>query len=290
MLPLVCSLLLVAVASCQRNEVYMEYRAVNSAAWTNNEKLEFDLGPVPEDGVYVLSVELRTTESNTYPYKDLLIEVRQLWSREDDAEKDSLYRANDSLRTISRAEMDETMHLLSLYDERLGRDRDEEVDDDESDTLSDDDDDEADEDNDSKSRKNKKKNAKSKKKGGKDKEKDAKKRKDEPRRPSPRDSILAITDSLNEVIEHHKGAIRQYTSINDSIDSERARRVYADTVCFSFDSDELRPTGIVVRQYTLPVKVIRLHEGQTAHITLRHIMRLEAIPGISDVGLTLEMK
>lgn len=290
-LMMVCSLLLVALASCQRNEVYMEYLPVNTADWDTNDRLEFDLSPVPEDGMYVLSVELRTTEANIYPYKDLLLEVRQLWSKEDDAEQDSLYHLNDSLCEAHRIEMAEDERLIAHNNQRVGFNRRAQLQA------------QKEEQSDQRRREKAEKKAKKSKKKKDDKDKDDKKKDDrkkgdrkkaerdtadEPPRMTRRDSIIAVTDSLIKAIDLLQVDIWRMESMNDSIDLDRAHRVSADTVEFRFDIPDRDATGIVVRQYNMPVRVLSLLKGQTAHITLRHIMRLQTLPGISDIGITLE--
>lgn len=259
----VCSVALVLLASCQRSEIYMDYRAVNSAAWEANDKQTFDLGPVPEDGTYLLSLDLRTTATRIYPYKELLIEARQLWSEDDDAAEDSLHHVNDSLCALYRAEMAENQRIIRDNIERFNLYNDDDEDDD-----------------DHKRRKPVRKPRKSKRKGHQDND-------DEPRI-SPRDSALAVTDSLDRAFSKRRAEVWRMTATNDSIDKARARRVMTDTIFFDFDTGDLPSTGIAVQQYSQPIGTLELRAGQTARITLRHIMRLEAIPGISDVGLRLE--
>lgn len=60
-----------------------------------------------------------------------------------------------------------------------------------------------------------------------------------------------------------------------------------DTVACPLTDDFERATGIAVRQYEFPATRLYVHQGDSAHITLRHIMRQEEVPGISDIGLSL---
>lgn len=288
MLTVLCAVLLASLTACQRSEVYMEYLPVSTTEWGTNDRLEFDLSPVPEDGMYVLSVELRTTEANIYPYKDLLLEVRQLWSKEDDAEQDSIYQLNDSLCEAYRLEMAEDERLIARNNQRVGVNRRAQLQA-QKEELSD-----------QRRRMREEKRAERKarkaKKDKDDKEGSKKKRSkkkvetaaDEKPRMTRRDSIIATTDSLIKAIDLLQVGIWRMESMNDSIDLDRANRVSADTVEFRFDVPDHESTGIVVRQYTMPVRVLSLLKGQTAHITLRHIMRLQSLPGISDIGITLE--
>lgn len=296
MLTVLCAVILASLTACQRSEVYMEYLPVSTTDWGTNDRLEFDLSPVPEDGMYVLSVELRTTEANIYPYKDLLLEVRQLWSKEDDAEQDSIYHLNDSLCEAHRLEMAEDERLIAHNNQRVGFNRRAQLQA-QKEELSDQRRREKAEKKTKKSKKkkdDKKKDDKEKddkKKGDKkkgDKKKAERDTADEKPRMTRRDSIIATTDSLIKAIDLLQVDIWRMESMNDSIDIDRASRVSADTVEFRFDIPDHESTGIVVRQYTMPVRVLSLLKGQTAHITLRHIMRLQSLPGISDIGLTLE--
>lgn len=45
--------------------------------------------------------------------------------------------------------------------------------------------------------------------------------------------------------------------------------------------------GVNAYQYTFPVADFRVHEGDSLHITVRHDMKREILPGISDVGIKL---
>lgn len=48
---------------------------------------------------------------------------------------------------------------------------------------------------------------------------------------------------------------------------------------------DLNGSGLRVMQYSFPVGKIALHKGQSGTITIRHIMRREILPGVSDVGI-----
>lgn len=266
--------LVLGLAGCQRTETFMEYLPVNTEAWDANDKLEFDLEPVPEDGTYRLSLEMRTTEARTYPYQELLVEVRQLWSKDDDACTDSIYHANDSLADAYRAEMAADERLIAANDDKVGINRRAQL------------------------QAEKEHKADLKRKGKtepkpkpKPKPKpDPKKKGGKPEKPrlSPRDSIIRVTDSLINALDVLQTHIWRVESINDSIDRDRRHRVSADTVTFNFETADDAVTGITVRQYRKTIGELHLLKGQTAHIIVRHIMRKEGLPGISDIGITLE--
>lgn len=89
-LPL-CIVILSTLAGCElRTDVVSDYRPVDTKEWRANDKVEFEVGPLTDDADYLLTLHLRSTAANAYPYKDLYLEVRQLWSEDGDAADDSL--------------------------------------------------------------------------------------------------------------------------------------------------------------------------------------------------------
>lgn len=325
-----------AFTGCQQTDIYTVYQPVNTAAWEGNDKLEFDLGPIAEDGDYALSLQVRTTAVNAYPYKDLIVEVRQLWSRDDDAAKDSLRHVNDSLSRVHRDQIAANDQRVAANDRKISFNRlaadDEDAPkagaaDEGSDNKSEStegsgekatkkkegsQDDDNDNDGDKKSSKKKKskkskKSDKEKSKEKPDKEKSKKKKsgskKDGSSKSSKksgksklakskghteRDSIMAISDSLDAASDKLRAVVQQMEAANDSIAAERAHRIAIDTVSIPLADDNKDVTGIAVRQYNTHVGTLHLQAGQKAHIIIRHIMRLDALPGISDIGVTLE--
>lgn len=268
-------MLVLSLAACQRSEVYMEYHPVSTTGWANNETLEFDLGPVPEDGTYILSVDARTTKSSVYPYRVLNLEVRQLWSKEDDAVADSIHRDNDSTMQAYRAEMATDEGLIAANNAKVGFDRRAQL--------------QAEKERkDDLKRQGKSAQPKGEKQSAPAKKDAAGKKAAEKPKPSPRDSIIAVTDSLIKAIDIMKADIWRREAVNDSIEADREKRVAIDSINFDLSVDDDESTGIVVQQHRSPVKSIRLLKGQTAHIIIRHIMRLEAVTGISDIGISLE--
>ena len=45
--------------------------------------------------------------------------------------------------------------------------------------------------------------------------------------------------------------------------------------------------GVSYYQYRYPISRMKLHQSDSLHITVRHNMRREILPGISDVGIAL---
>ena len=63
-----------------------------------------------------------------------------------------------------------------------------------------------------------------------------------------------------------------------------------DTICFDVTSKEGRFTGngISYFQYTVPVCQEHFMKNDSIHITIRHAMKRDILPGISDIGVKLE--
>lgn len=47
-------------------------------------------------------------------------------------------------------------------------------------------------------------------------------------------------------------------------------------------------TGVALRQYHFPFKQLTLTEGDTLKLTLKHDMQRDPLPGVADVGITLQ--
>lgn len=69
---------------------------------------------------------------------------------------------------------------------------------------------------------------------------------------------------------------------------ERDSIVTIDTLACPLSTDDAATKGIVVRQSTFDIRRLYCNRGDSVHYTVRHIMRQEDIPGISDVGISLE--
>lgn len=48
--------------------------------------------------------------------------------------------------------------------------------------------------------------------------------------------------------------------------------------------------GISSYQYQFPLRDIQLNRGDSLHVSIRHNMKREILPGVSDIGLKMEMK
>jgi gliding motility-associated lipoprotein GldH len=66
--------------------------------------------------------------------------------------------------------------------------------------------------------------------------------------------------------------------------------VHCDTVnCRLFGEDgEKKGPGISYSQYLFHINTLRLQEGDSLHICVRHNMKREIMPGVVDVGIRLQ--
>lgn len=69
-----------------------------------------------------------------------------------------------------------------------------------------------------------------------------------------------------------------------------SHKTTADTISCQLVSRDGRMLGQGVNayQYTFPVADFSVNEGDSLHITVRHDMKREILPGISDVGIRLK--
>ncbi len=71
-----------------------------------------------------------------------------------------------------------------------------------------------------------------------------------------------------------------------------ANKTVTDTVtCEFMDKDgKVKGKGVGYYQYHLPVSVMALNKNDSLHITVRHNMKREILPGVSDIGIELEKR
>ncbi|HBN46811.1 MAG TPA: gliding motility lipoprotein GldH [Prevotella sp.] len=71
-----------------------------------------------------------------------------------------------------------------------------------------------------------------------------------------------------------------------------ANKTVIDTInCPLVDKNgRVKGKGVGFYQYHFPVSLMTLHENDSLHITVRHDMKREILPGVSDVGIELERK
>lgn len=62
-----------------------------------------------------------------------------------------------------------------------------------------------------------------------------------------------------------------------------------DTVVCRFTNEAGNPDsrGLSLNQYEFPVDTVSLGPGMRGHVTVRHIMHRDILPGVSDIGLIL---
>lgn len=71
---------------------------------------------------------------------------------------------------------------------------------------------------------------------------------------------------------------------------EPGRRVRVDTLdCRLYDADgNVLGRGISVLQYGFILADVYLQKGDSLHVCVRHIMKREILPGIADIGFSME--
>lgn len=81
-----------------------------------------------------------------------------------------------------------------------------------------------------------------------------------------------------------------YLIVDQTIYPSREREV--DTVCCRLTTEKGRPMGqgIAYYQYSFPAYAREYKQGDSVHVTIRHCMKRDILPGISDVGLRIERK
>lgn len=71
-----------------------------------------------------------------------------------------------------------------------------------------------------------------------------------------------------------------------------SKKTYTDTLVCKLIGDDgsVRGQGISSYQYRYHVSELTLHAQDSLHISVRHNMMREILPGISDIGISLEKK
>ena len=87
--------------------------------------------------------------------------------------------------------------------------------------------------------------------------------------------------SMTMIVEQH--------IYNKSHNKYRQTKVVTDTVnCNLFDDNgRVKGSGISYYQYHYRISELPLNIGDSLHISVRHDMRREIMPGISDVGISM---
>ena len=64
---------------------------------------------------------------------------------------------------------------------------------------------------------------------------------------------------------------------------------HSDTLNYELIDEDgnMKGKGISHYQYSFPLKTLQLQEGDSVSINIRHDMKREILPGVSDIGITL---
>ncbi len=73
---------------------------------------------------------------------------------------------------------------------------------------------------------------------------------------------------------------------------EPGRRVRVDTLdCRLYDADgNVLGRGISMFQYSFILADVTLQKGDSLHVCVRHVMKREILPGIADIGFSMEAR
>lgn len=81
-----------------------------------------------------------------------------------------------------------------------------------------------------------------------------------------------------------------YQTIYPNQEKGKEKIEKVDTVqCHLMDQNgHSKGQGISYYQYNFPINIYQLDEGDSIHIAIRHDMKREILPGISDIGLKIQ--
>lgn len=88
LLPLLLVLLL--MAACDQRPAAYDYRSLPVDGWEPADTLRFHVDTLRADGIYALTLGLRTNEAQPYAYEDLVLVVRQRWHSPESETVDTL--------------------------------------------------------------------------------------------------------------------------------------------------------------------------------------------------------
>lgn len=85
---LFCTMAILLAASCGYRQKKHTYRSISEEGWSALEPQTFIIDSLPDDGLYDVSVGIRTTHS--YPYRSMWIIVEQEWENPRSLRTDTL--------------------------------------------------------------------------------------------------------------------------------------------------------------------------------------------------------
>ena len=104
---------------------------------------------------------------------------------------------------------------------------------------------------------------------------------------------LIDSGSFEQIIGIRINRYYPFTSLSLIIDQHihPGFRHHLDTLeCVFRGKKNLRGEGVSYTQYDFPLRQMDLRRGDSLDITIRHAMKREILPGISDVGLKIVKK
>lgn len=99
----------------------------------------------------------------------------------------------------------------------------------------------------------------------------------------------SIQNSKLKIQDNNGGRINPFAKVPKAKRIVGKPQIYVDTLnCLLFDTKgTVKGQGISYYQYHFRVSELDLHEGDSIHVTIRHDMKREIMPGIADVGISL---
>ena len=85
------AILLLLMISCERSSSQLHFKNLGSEGWLQHDTLLFEVDSLLETGHYRLSVAMRTSSAKRYPYRQLVLQVRQNWNRDSLETVDTLF-------------------------------------------------------------------------------------------------------------------------------------------------------------------------------------------------------
>ena len=94
--------------------------------------------------------------------------------------------------------------------------------------------------------------------------------------------FLSVTMVVSQAVYHPTAAGKKEPYLQPSM-------VKNDTINCSLrdDNGKVKGQGIIFYQYHYHVSAMKLQQGDSLHITVRHLMKREILPGLSDIGISM---
>ena len=103
---------------------------------------------------------------------------------------------------------------------------------------------------------------------------------------------VAMNGTYNENVGLRMTNSFPFTSISLIVEQNivQQRKTITDTIkCpITDERGNFLGDGISTYQYSLPLRDVKLNKGDSIHISIRHNMKREILPGVSDIGIKID--